>query len=417
MPENTEKLKNSLHKIYGESEKSYARYTALAQKYREYFQTEGTEYFTSPGRMELIGNHTDHNGGKVLAASIQMDTIAAAWPNQSEIVTIVSEGYDKPFVLDLEDLGSISVNNGTLALLAGLFRGCRSFGFSIHGFNACISTNVLSAAGVSSSASFEMLLCAVINYFFNDNRMTSIDYAKIGRYAENHFWNKQSGLMDQLACAAGGMIFLDFSNSDFPCVEKTDPASMLEGYDILLVNTGKGHGDLSAEYSDVPLEMKNAAKQMGKNLLCEAELPLLLDKLPEIRAHYGDRSFLRSLHFYEENERVQAAKEAIRNGNTEELLALIGDSGNSSWKYLQNCYTPSDTREESVCTAVALTELFIKKTGRGTCRVHGGGFAGVILSILPAEATEEYIRYMSRFTEKENIFRISLRNTGAVHVE
>ena len=313
-----------LQEIYGETEISGARFKNLADNFSKIYGQDKAEYFTAPGRTEIIGNHTDHNGGKVIAGSINLDTIGAAYPNGTQVIRITSEGYDKEVVVDINDLASVPKAQGTVSLVAGMVEAIQKFGFKVAGFDAYVTTNVIRAAGVSSSASFEMLVCSIINYFFNDNRMTSIDYAKIGRYAENHFWNKQSGLMDQLACAAGGMIFLDFSNSDFPCVEKTDPALMLEGYDILLVNTGKGHGDLSAEYSDVPLEMKNAAKQMGKNLLCEAKLPLLLDKLPEIRAHCGDRSFLRSLHFYEENERVQTAKEAIRNGNTEELLALIG---------------------------------------------------------------------------------------------
>ena len=195
------------------------------------------------------------------------------------------------------------------------------------------------------------------------------------------------------------------------------PESILEGYDIILVNTGKGHGDLSREYSEIPSEMKKAAAQMEKTVLSEASLPLLLKKLPMIRENCGDRSFLRSLHFYEENDRVVKAKSALINRNTEELLELINESGNSSWKYLQNCHIPYDTTEESVCVALALSELFIQKTGRGACRVHGGGFAGVILSIIPTEASQDYIHFMSEYMGGKNIFRISLRNSGAIHLK
>lgn len=181
----TDIFKQSLLEVYGEKENSCERFMALTKKYKEYFHMEEPEYFTSPGRMELIGNHTDHNGGKVLAASIQMDTIAAAGPSRTETVTIFSEGYEQPFMLNLEDLETIPGDSGTLSLLAGIFQGCRACGFHVHGFQACISTNVLSAAGVSSSASFEMLICAIINYYFNENKMSCIDYARIGRYAEN----------------------------------------------------------------------------------------------------------------------------------------------------------------------------------------------------------------------------------------
>ena len=413
----TDTFQQSLLEVYGEKENSCERFMALTKKYKEYFHMEEPEYFTSPGRMELIGNHTDHNGGKVLAASIQMDTIAAAGPNRTETVTILSEGYEQPFMLNLEELETIPGDEGTLSLLAGIFQGCRACGFHVHGFQACISTNVLSAAGVSSSASFEMLICAIINYYFNENKMSCIDYARIGSYAENHYWNKQSGLMDQLACAAGGMIFLDFSDSELPCVERMESESILEGYDIILVNTGKGHGDLSREYSEIPSEMKKVAAQMGKTVLSEASLPLLLKKLPMIRENCGDRSFLRSLHFYEENNRVDKAKAALINRDTKELLELINESGNSSWKYLQNCHIPSDTTEESVCVALALSELFIQNAGRGACRVHGGGFAGVILSIIPSEASQDYIRFMSEYMGGKNIFRMSLRDTGAIHLK
>lgn len=226
-----------LENVYGESQVSLKRFISLAQHFKSHFKTEQVEYFSSPGRTEIIGNHTDHNGGKVIAASIDMDTIGAAFPNNSNIVCIVSEGYEKEIIVDLSSDDEIPLNEGSLSLVAGMMKVTKNFGFNVSGFNAYVSTNVISSAGVSSSASFEMLICSVINYFFNNNALNYIDYAQIGQYAENKYWNKASGLMDQMACAVGGTILLDFSkNVKF---EKVDFSFAKIGYDFIIINTGK----------------------------------------------------------------------------------------------------------------------------------------------------------------------------------
>ena len=416
MRKSEESLKEKLYAVYGEKNRSLARFTALARLLKTEFNTEGAEYFTAPGRTEILGNHTDHNGGKVLAASIGMDTIAAAWPNRSEAVIVRSQGFSQPFVIDLKHLEAVTEGDGTLSLLAGIFRGCRAFGFNVEGFYACISTEVISAAGVSSSASFEMLICAIINHFFNQGRMTCLDYAKIGQYAEHHCWKKQSGLMDQLACAVGGAVFLDFSNQENPGVEKITLPLEQEGYKTILVNTGKGHGNLSREYSEIPSEMKKAASCLGKQQLSESSLKALLQKAKAVRQTCGDRGLLRSIHFFEENRRVDAAREALLQNNISGFLSLVSQSGNSSWKYLQNCSIPSEPTDQSVSVMLALTELFLAEIGKGACRVHGGGFAGVILCILPKEASEEYMEYISAYAGRDNVFPITIRSQGAVHL-
>lgn len=404
-----------LNKVYGESETSLKRYEALSQQFKEHFNSEQMEFFSAPGRTEIVGNHTDHNGGKILAASITLDTIGAAYPNNSNIISIFSEGYENEIRLDLTKLDEVPINQGTLSLIAGMMKATSNAGFKAAGFNAYISTSVISAAGVSSSASFEMLICSIINYLFNDSKMSYVDYAKIGQYAENKYWSKASGLMDQMACAVGGTISLDFSND--VKYEKVDFSFSKIGYDLIIVNTGKGHADLSQEYSEIPMEMKAVANKLGGTLLCDSNLPSFLDHFKELEESLeNDRALLRSMHFYEENRRVEEAIQAVADHNEKHLLKIIEESGNSSWKWLQNCYVATDKKDQKINLSLALTEIFIKKIGDGSCRIHGGGFAGVIMSIIPKVETANYIDYMSKFIEPKNIYPMNIREYGAIHL-
>lgn len=404
----------TMEKIYGESVQSLARYESLAKHFEELFHSDEMEFFTSPGRTEIVGNHTDHNGGKILAGSISMDTIGAAYPNGTDVITIISEGYRKAITVDLSQLDQVPHGSGSIALVAGMAEAARKAGFKVAGFNAYISTQVISAAGVSSSASFEMLVCSIINYFFNEGKMRYIDYARIGQYAENHFWDKASGLMDQMACASGGTILLDFSKDDDNLCRSIDFSFDQIGYDLVIVNTGKGHADLSEEYSSVPMEMKEAAAACGVKLLCETDMDTLLDHISEID---NDRAILRAMHFFEENRRVDAAAQAVAEGDAEAMLRVITESGQSSWEWLQNCYSLQNCKEQKITLMLALSKLFLNKIGKGSCRVHGGGFAGVIMCVVPKEETQNYVDYISRFAGKENVYPMNIRSTGAVHVE
>lgn len=403
-----------LEKIYGESQESKKRYENLADKFRKYFNTDEMEFFTAPGRTEIVGNHTDHNGGKILAGSINMDTIGAVYPSGNSIITIFSEGYKDPIIMDLSELDSVPKNHGSLSLVAGMMIAAKKNGFKIGGFNAAVSTQVISAAGVSSSASFEMLICSIVNYFFNEGTMRCIDYAKIGQYAENHFWDKASGLMDQMACAVGGTTILDFSKEEDSLYKQVDFSFSRRGYDLVIVNTGKGHADLSEEYSSVPLEMKAAAKACGVGQLCETDMQTLLTSLKDID---NDRAILRAMHFFEENNRVDRAYEAIKKDDELSLLETINESGQSSWEWLQNCYTVQNPKEQKITLILALTRLFLNRINKGACRVHGGGFAGVIMCVLPKEETENYVNYISEFAGRENVYPMNIRLFGAGHVE
>ncbi len=408
-----------LRGIYGDAAKeAEARFEKLQGTYEAQFGQEELTCFSAPGRTEIIGNHTDHNGGKILAASITMDTIAVAAKTGDSVVTILSEGYPDPIVVDTDHLEKIPKCQGSLSLVGGMLKAARDeFGYRIGGFNACVSTQVISSAGVSSSASFEMLVCAILNEFFNGGSIDYAHYARIGQYAENRYWDKASGLMDQMACAVGGTIYLDFGGGEVK-YEKVDFGFDQLGCDLVIVNTGKGHADLSAEYSSIPEEMRLVAKELGGTNLCDCTEEDLLAKLPEIRSKIGnDRAILRALHYYEECRRVDAAVQALKEGKKEQMLGIIRESGNSSWKWLQNAYVVSDPKEQSIPYALALSELFMKKKGRGVCRLHGGGFAGVIACITAKEDTAEFVEYLSRYLGNENIHVMGIRQKGAITVE
>ena len=405
--------KENLQKIYGETEKSSARFAHLGEKFAEIYKHDHAEYFTSPGRTEIIGNHVDHNGGKVIAGSINLDTVGAAAPNGTDVIRITSEGYRDEIVVDLSKLSKKNYQKGTPALVAGMIEGAQKNGFKAAGFDAYVSTNVIAAAGVSSSASFEMLICTMIDYFFNEGKMTYNDYAKIGQYAENVYWDKASGMMDQMACAVGGPVLFNFADRNNLEYSKLDFSFGKFGHRLVIVNTGKGHADLSQEYSEIPAEMKAAAKALGVELLHESTLEELLVHVNEIE---DDRAVLRAIHFFEETRRVEDASEAIGKEDYEKFMKLMDESGNSSWELLQNCYSLQNCHEQKISLMLALTQLFLNKIQGGICRVHGGGFAGVIATILPEAEMDNYVEYISRYVGRENVYPMDIRAVGAAHI-
>lgn len=392
------------------------RYCDLVVKFKDTFGDEDILMFSSPGRTEISGNHTDHNHGKVLAGSINLDCVGIAAKNNSSKVNIVSETFNQKFSIDLNKLEPSEKKAGTIDLVKGLLKGFTESGYEIGGFDAYITSNVISSAGVSSSASFEMLLCSMINKFFNEGRMDTVAYAHIGKYSENVYWDKASGLLDQMACAVGGLITIDFLEPTAPVVEKIDFDFASQNHSLIIVQTGKGHADLSADYSSVPNEMKKVAEYFGKDVCAEITEKQVIDNLKEVRAYAGDRSVMRALHFFEENKRVEAEVAALKEGRFQDFLNNITASGNSSWKWLQNCYTNSSYQEQGISVALALTELFIAEKQKGACRIHGGGFAGVIMAMLPNELVDEYVSYIERALGEGSAYRMSIRPYGAICV-
>ncbi|MDE7266134.1 MAG: galactokinase, partial [Lachnospiraceae bacterium] len=302
---------------------------------------------------------------------------------------------------------------GTPSLVAGMIEAAKKFGFQTGGFDAYVSTNVIAAAGVSSSASFEMLVCTIINHLFNDGKMSVSDYARMGQYAENVFWNKASGMMDQMACAVGGPVLFSFANGSQPEYQPLEFSFQSKGYRLVIVNTGKGHADLSDEYSSIPNEMKEAAKVLGAERLCETSLDKLLANVNQIP---NDRAVLRAIHFFEEDRRVGEMADAIEKEDTAKILRLIKESGTSSWELLQNCYSLQNCKEQKITLVLALTELFLNKIGDGVCRVHGGGFAGVIACLVPLAETDNYVEYIAKYVGSENVYPMNIRAVGAVRI-
>lgn len=414
----SESAKKLMAELYGQTkaDENVARYRDMIEKFKHTFGDKDILMFSSPGRTEISGNHTDHNHGKVLAGSINLDCVGIAARNNSSKVNVISETFNQKFTIDLNNLAPSEKKAGTIDLVKGLLKGFLESGYEIGGFDAYITSNVISSAGVSSSASFEMLLCSMINKFFNDNRMNTVAYAHIGKYSENVYWDKASGLLDQMACAVGGLITIDFMEPSVPVVEKIDFDFASHDHSLIIVQTGKGHADLSEDYSSVPIEMKKVAEYFGKEVCAEITEEQVIENLAEVRAYAGDRSVMRALHFFEENKRVEAEVAALKEDRFEDFLMNITASGNSSWKWLQNCYTNSNYQEQGISVALALTELFIAEKQRGACRIHGGGFAGVIMAMLPNDIVDEYITYIEKTMGEGSAYRMSIRPYGAVCV-
>lgn len=408
-----------LEEMYGEgtSLKNAARYMEIAEGFISTFGEKEFELFSSPGRTEIGGNHTDHNHGKILAGSIHMDCIAAAAPNGTDTIRIVNKTYDQDYILHLNDLEPSEPYSGTLTLLKGLLKGLLNRGYDVCGFDVYTSSNVPNGAGVSSSASFEMLICSIVDYFFNGYKRDLIRYAKSAQFSEHVYWKKNSGLLDQMACAAGGIITIDFADITNPKLKKVNCNFSDLGLDLVLINTGGDHAELSDEYSSIPDEMKRIARFFGKEVLADVREQDVICHAKELRSTCGDRSLLRALHFFAENRRVDKQIAALEIKDKDTFLAEITASGNSSWKWLQNCYETSMPDIQNITCALALAETFLADVPGSACRVHGGGFAGVIAAFVPKCKTADFCEYMNQALGEDSAFIMHIRQQGAVHVE
>ena len=394
----TQKSKKFLSNLYStdDYETQIKRYTSLIDNFEQNFDQEEIYLFSSPGRTEISGNHTDHNHGKVLGASINLDCIAVVSKIEGNIINIISESFNQSFSINLNDLTASDKKTGTIDLLKGLLQAFKNNGYKIGAFNAYISSNVIASAGLSSSASFETLICQILNTLYNKSEIDIISYAKMSKFAENVYWDKASGLLDQMCCAYGGLINIDFKNPDMPIIKKVEFDFSTTNHSLVIVQTGRGHADLSKDYSSIPQEMKAVAKYFKKDVLADVDENDFYENISKVKEATNDRALLRAIHFFDENKRVEYIVEALENNNFERFFELISESGNSSWKYLQNCYTNMEPLEQGITLTLALTERFIKTKKSGTCRVHGGGFAGVIMAILSNDLLDEYVEYIER---------------------
>jgi galactokinase len=433
--------------LYGESEVNTerCRYKKLitemlnstAQDFSETGHCKSSEnlrIFNAPGRTELAGNHTDHNCGKVLAASIQLDSVAIVRKNSDNTVFFRSTGYPDVKVKLTDSNGAPDLQpkpeeqGKTEALVRGIAARLNSQGSAISGFSANADSTVLPGSGLSSSAAVEVLLGRIFDSLYSEGKRSFLEIAQTGQFAENVYFGKPCGLMDQIACAAGGAVSIDFANAAHPEVKRINFDLAAAGYALCIVNTGGSHANLIADYTTIPEEMKKTAAFFGKSVLGELEKETVISRVSEVRKALGDRALLRSLHFFDENERVDAmtsALEKMDNADTsaEKLEALklyldiVNESGDSSWELLQNIYSPHNPQAQGISIALALTKSFFKKQKiYGTCRVHGGGFAGAIQAYLPLDAISIYRKYIEEIFGEGSLTILKIRNSGAAEL-
>lgn len=410
-----------LKAVYGNDpqqlERISHRYADLAGRFRDYFPgIDEVRLFTTPGRTEVSGNHTDHQHGKVLCAAVSLDVIALVAPNDNDIIELKSQGFARMDRINLQILDAQEDEmNQSAALIRGVAAGIKQRGGKIGGFTAYTSSNVPAGSGLSSSAAFEILVGTILNELYNDGRFTMVELAQIGQMAENEYFGKPSGLMDQCGCAVGGFISIDFADVKKPIVKHLDVDFAKAGYKLVITKTDGSHADLTDEYAAIPYEMKAVAKDFDAAVLRDVNEAGFLAAIPDLRKAHGDRAVLRSLHFFAENRRVDAAAAALSNGEFDLFLDTIEESGHSSWTLLQNVTSSRSDISQPIAMALALSELILD--GEGACRVHGGGFAGTIQAFVPTAKVDAYVRGLGAVFGTENVLPLSIRQAPSCEIK
>lgn len=372
------------------------------------------ELFSTPGRTEVGGNHTDHNAGRILAAAVDLDVIAAVAPNDEGVIRIKSEGYPQDIVelheLDLKE----SEKYTSAALIRGVSSRLKELGYAIGGFDAYTTSNVLKGSGLSSSAAFEVLVVTILNHLYNNGVINDVLNAQIAQYAENNYFGKPCGLMDMTTCAVGGFVTIDFKDFENPVVGKVDFDFAASGFSMVIVDTGGNHADLNEDYTALEHEMKEVARAFGGKVLREFTKQRVLENIPYLRSKVNDRAILRAVHFYDDDQRVVEQVQSLGNNRFDEFLRLITDSGYSSWMLCQNCYSHKNIEEQGISVALALTENLLK--GKGAWRVHGGGFAGTIQVFVPNELLVSYLEKMKEVFGEEACYELMIRPAGTIKI-
>lgn len=367
------------------------RICVVADGYMQQFsKDENAEIavYSAPGRTELGGNHTDHQHGKVLTASVDLDAIACAAPNGTDTVNVYSCGYGMTSISCMELDAVASEENSTAALIRGIMAKISSFGYKVSGFDAYVTSDVPGGSGLSSSACIEILLGVIVNELFCGGELDSAEIAKIGQFAENVYFGKPSGLLDQMGCAVGNTVTIDFADPSKPVYQAVDFPFTTCGYAMCIIDSGADHADLTGDYAAITVELKNACRVFGKEYLRDVPEDEFYSRISEVRAAAGDRAVLRAIHIYEDNKRVDLQVEALKKGDFEEFLTYVNKSGSSSWRCLQNVVAAGKIEHQEVAVTLAVTEHLLG--GRGACRVHGGGFAGAIQAFVPVDMLDSF---------------------------
>lgn len=385
-------------------------YQALKQAFASYYGKQPSYIFTSPGRTELGGNHTDHQNGMVIAASINLLAAAAVSPNEENVVRICSEKFGA-MEIDLSDLSPVSAEVGTSdAIVRGIAHRLTELGYTVCGFDAYTHSDVLSGSGLSSSAAFENLIGVIWNSLCSCG-LSAVDIAQISQYAENVYFGKPCGLMDQLASAHGGIVAIDFEDTHSPVVTPIEFDFKTAGYDLCVIDCGADHADLTDEYAAITQELKAVCAFFGKERLRQVDEATFYDRLAECRRLVGDRAALRAIHVYEENRRVRQQITALQNGRMDEFLDLIRQSGRSSWMLLQNIIPCGQTEHQELAFVLTLAEQLLSE--KGACRVHGGGFAGTLQVFVPCDETARFIEKMEAVIGEKRCHLLRIHHTGS----
>ena len=388
---------------------------ALDAGFEASFGGAPTRYFSAPGRTEIGGNHTDHNYGRVLAGSVNLDVIAVVRPSDTGIIRMQSEGYPMLEVNTSELIPVESERNGSASLIRGTAARFTQLDYAVGGFDAYATSNVLKGSGLSSSAAFEVLIGVILSHLYNDGKVSAVEIAQIAQYAENVYFGKPCGLMDQMASSVGNIITIDFADPNNPIIEKVDVDFAAAGHALCIVDVGGNHVELTHEYAAVPGEMKNVAASLGVNVLRETNMETLIANIAALRAEHGDRPVLRAIHFLQENDRVVEQVAALRAGDFEGFKKLVIDSGNSSFEYLQNVYAACDVSEQSMSLALALAQRVLD--GCGAWRVHGGGFGGTTQNFVPLNKLDEFKMLIEQVFGEGSCHVLNIRPYGGVCVD
>ncbi len=406
-------------RLYGSSDdtliiqrKRYAE--AAAEFERLYPGHDEINVYSAPGRTEVGGNHTDHQHGCVLAAAVNLDVIAIVAANKDGIIRLKSKGYPED-VIELSDLSIHEEEKGKSAsIIRGIAARFSEMGVAVGGFDAYTTSDVLSGSGLSSSAAFEVLVGNIIDRRFNSGRAGAVEIAKIGQYAENVYFGKASGLMDQMVSSVGGFVFIDFNDSANPVIESRSFDFEKAGYCLCITDTKGSHSDLTDDYVAVPAEMKSIARALGGEVLRQVDEEAFYEQLPTLRNTLSDRAILRAAHFFDENRRAALEAKTLGNGDIKCFFELVRESGDSSANLLQNLYSCNKPSEQGIPVALMMSRRVLN--GKGACRVHGGGFAGTVQAFVPTEDAHKYADEMNRVFGEGSCYLLSIRPVGGVEI-
>uniref|UniRef100_UPI0015BA90D9 galactokinase family protein n=1 Tax=Eubacterium sp. TaxID=142586 RepID=UPI0015BA90D9 len=391
------------------------RYIRLINEFIKLFGEDRDVIITSaPGRTEVCGNHTDHNNGKVLAASVNLDAVAVASKNDEDVVRVKSDGHAMNVVDTSELLPDEAEFGHSTAMVRGVVAKIAGLGYKIGGFDCVTTSDVIGGSGLSSSAAFEVLLGTTLSYLYNDGVINSVEIAKTAQYSENVFFGKPCGLLDQMASSVGTFVTIDFESTENPKIKKVDFDFSKSGHALCIVDTGGSHSDLTDDYAAVRGEMESVAQAMGKDVLREIDFEDFKKAVPSLMGRVSDRALLRAFHFYRENARVEKAIAALESNNFDDFKKVINESGRSSYMYNQNVYTPKNPAEQKISLALCISEGILGVDG--AYRVHGGGFAGTIQAFVPAELLEEYKNSIETVFGKGSCHVLIIRPVGGTRV-